>query len=84
MKPTPITATTDHDELAARLVVALDAPASAAVLRAMPVAQVQRVTEALGTLDAVGHDDLAEAVDAFLAEVGEQGAGGYRGGPEAP
>ena len=38
----------------------------------------------LGTLDAVGHDDLAEAVDAFLAEVGEQGAGGYRGGPEAP
>lgn len=73
-----------HDELAARLVVALDAPASAAVLRAMPVAQVQRVTEALGTLDAVGHDDLAEAVDAFLAEVGEHGSGGYRGGPEAP
>ena len=53
---------------AARLVVALDAPAATALLQALPVACVQRVTAALGALDAPTHAELADAVRAFLDE----------------
>ena len=53
---------------AARLVVALDAPAATALLQALPVACVQRVTAALGSLDAPSHSELADAVRAFLDE----------------
>ena len=68
---------------AARLVVALDAAAAAAVLKALPVPQVQQVTAALGTIDSPGHEDLADAVDAFMAEMGAAARAGYRHGPEA-
>jgi flagellar motor switch protein FliG len=53
---------------AARLVVALDAPAATALLQALPVACVQRVTAALGSLDAPTHAELSDAVRAFLDE----------------
>ena len=67
------------EELAARLVVALDAAASASVLRALPVAHVERVTEALGSMEDVSREDLADAVESFLAEF--HGPGGF--GPAA-
>lgn len=63
---------------AARLVVALDAAAAATVLKALPVQQVQQVTAALGSIDSPGHDELAEAVDAFMAEMGAAPGAGYR------
>ena len=53
---------------AARLVVALDAPAATSLLQVLPVACVQRVTAALGSLDAPTHEELADAVRAFLDE----------------
>lgn len=68
---------------AARLVVALDAAAAAAVLKALPVPQVQQLTAALGSIDSPGHEDLADAVDAFMAEMGAAARAGYRHGPEA-
>lgn len=70
-----------YDELTARLVVALDASASASVLRALAAAHVERVTEALGALDAVSREDLADAVESFLTEF--PGSGGYRAPAEA-
>lgn len=57
-----------RSERAARLVVALDAPAATALLQALPVACVQRVTAALGSLDAPTHAELSDAVRAFLDE----------------
>lgn len=69
---------------AARLVVALDAAAAASVLKALPVAQVQQVTAALGSIDSPGHHELSDAVDAFMAEMGAAAGGGYRAGHEAP
>ena len=69
---------------AARLVVALDAAAAAAVLTSLPVQQVQQVTAALGAIDSPGHEDLADAVDAFMAEMGSSPGAGYRAGHEAP
>ena len=72
----------DH-ESAARLIVALDAGAAASVLQALPVDRVQRVTAALGSLDAPTHEELAEAVRAFLDEVDQGPVPGYRGSSEA-
>jgi type III secretory pathway lipoprotein EscJ len=57
-----------RSDRAARLVVALDAPAATSLLQALPVACVQRVTAALGSLDAPTHAELADAVRAFLDE----------------
>jgi hypothetical protein len=70
-----------YDELTARLVVALDASASASVLRALAASHVERVTEALGALDTVSREDLADAVESFLTEF--PGPGGYRAPAEA-
>lgn len=70
-----------YDELTARLVVALDASASASVLRALAASHVERVTEALGSLDTVSREDLADAVESFLTEF--PGPGGYRAPAEA-
>lgn len=69
--------------LAARLVVALDADAASAVLRALPVEQVQELTSALGELDGPTHDQLGAAVGAFLSELGHGDAVGYRAAEEA-
>lgn len=70
-------------ETAARLVVALDASAAASVLQSLPVEQVQRVTAALGALDAPSHEELAEAVRGFLDELHHGPVPGYRGASEA-
>lgn len=69
--------------LAARLVVALDADAASALLRALPVAQVQDLTEALGGLDGPSHEQLAGAVEAFLSEMGQGDVAEYRVAEEA-
>jgi hypothetical protein len=71
-------------ERAARLVVALDASAAAAVLKALPVGQVQQVTSALGGIDSPSREELADAVDGFLADLGPARAGGYRQGSRIP
>jgi|LauGreDrversion4_2_1035121.scaffolds.fasta_scaffold03772_10 hypothetical protein len=71
-------------ERAARLVVALDASAAAAVLKALPVGQVQQVTSALGGIDSPSREELSDAVDGFLAELGPARSGGYRPGSRVP
>jgi len=70
-------------ERAARLLVALDAGAAAVILQALPVAHVQRATNALGTLDAPGHEELAEAVRSFFEDLEMAPEGGYRDAHEA-
>ena len=70
-------------ERAARLVVALDAPAAASILQALPVVQVQQVTAALSTLDAPEHAELQEAVQSFLEELELGDVGDYRAAHEA-
>ncbi len=70
-------------ERAARLIVALDAGAAAVILQALPVAHVQRATNALGTLDAPGHEELAEAVHSFFEDLEMAPEGGYRDAHEA-
>ena len=74
---------TGDTERAARLLVALDAGAAAAVLQALPVAHVQRATNALGALEAPNHEELAEAVRSFFEDLEMAPEGGYRDAHEA-
>ena len=66
-----------------RVLVALDAGAAAAILQALPVTHVQRATNALGALDAPGHEELAEAVRSFFEDLEMAPEGGYRDAHEA-
>ena len=74
---------TGDTDRAARLLVALDAGAAAAILQALPVTHVQRATNALGALDAPGHEELAEAVRSFFEDLEMAPEGGYRDAHEA-
>jgi hypothetical protein len=74
---------TGDTDRAARLLVALDAGAAAAILQALPVTHVQRATNALGALDAPRHEELAEAVRSFFEDLEMAPEGGYRDAHEA-
>jgi hypothetical protein len=52
-------------------------------LQALPVTHVQRATNALGALDAPGHEELAEAVRSFFEDLEMAPEGGYRDAHEA-